>query len=164
MNYSISRDKCVLTTHIMFSCKAWEGFLNFSTRLSSTTKEKREERVKLRCHWHLPLLTDVGSGPFHIGWLNRAVLNCLCSKHPAVPQYLSPGPQSQGHSRSKKSIFKYIRIMIVFVEDKAWADKTEWLMMILVIGEEGVQDSGPENTDSFVGNTFVMYCTCCILC
>ena len=54
--------------------------------------------------------------------------------------------------------------MIVFVEDKAWADKTEWLMMILVIGEEGVQDSGPENTDSFGGNTFVMYYTCCILC
>ena len=150
--------------HIMFSCKAWEGFLNFSTCLSSTTKEKREGRVKLRCHWHLPLLTDVGSGRFHIGWLNRAVLSCLSSKHPAVPQYLSPGPQSQGHSRSKKYIFKYLIIMIVFVKDKAWADKTEWLMMILVIGEERVPDSGPENTDSFGGNTFVMYCTCCILC
>lgn len=53
--------------------------------------------------------------------------------------------------------------MIVFVKYKAWADKTDWLMMILVIGEERVQDSGPENIDSFGGNTFVMYCTC-LLC
>lgn len=47
-----SRDKCFNNAHYVFlkGMGRVVYFFNFSTCLSSTTKEKREGRVKLRCH------------------------------------------------------------------------------------------------------------------
>lgn len=42
----------------------------------------------------MPLLADLGSDPFHTGWLSRALLGCLCSEHPALL-----GLTSQSYSR-----------------------------------------------------------------
>lgn len=56
----------------------------------------------------MPLLDDLGSGPFHTGGLSRALLGCLCSKHRVLL-----GPTSRSYSRIKKEILKHTIIIII---------------------------------------------------